>query len=311
MPLNQSQARVIDPINTNVAQGYRHPDHIGMVLFPRVPVMVSGGKVIEFGKEAFKEYSTHRAPGADTAEVSFGHEGKPYALENHALNGKVPREHQRDARIVPGIDLSSRAVNGVMRINSLSLERQQANIATDASNYDGNHKLTLTGTDRWNDKDNSDPIADVLAAREAIRSTVGIYPNVLELGPEVFNALCEHPKILEKIKYSQAGIITEQLLAAVFSISKVVVGKAVGFNELGDTATDFWGKHAVLAYVPPNPSGAEEPSYGYTYTMEGHPLVETPWWHNGKKSWMYGVSYERAPVLSGMTSGFLIATAVD
>jgi hypothetical protein len=311
MPLNNAQARVIDPINTNVAQGYRHPDHVGMFLFPRVPVMVSGGKIIEFGKEAFKEYSTHRAPGTDTKKVTFGHEGKPYALENHALDGVVPREHQREAQRVPGIDLSSRAVSNVMRIMSLSLERQQAALATDAANYDANHKLTLAGTDRWNNTANSDPIADVKAGREAVRSTVGVYPNVMEIGPEVFNALAEHPKIVEKIKYSQRGIITAELLAAIFDIQTVVVGKAVGFNDAGDTATDFWGKHAVLAYVPQTISGAEEPSYGYTYTLDGHPLVETPYYDKSKKSWVYGVAYERAPVLAGMSAGFLIATAVD
>ena len=42
--------------------------------------------------------------------------------------------------------------------------------------------------------------------------------------------------------------------------------------------------------------------------MRGHPLVETPYWDGNTKSWIYGVSYERAPVLAGMSAGYLISS---
>lgn len=304
-----AQRRVIDPILTNVVQGYIHPEHIGMALFPRVPVTVSGGKIIEFDKKAFRLYSTLRAPGTATKRVQFGYDGKPFALENHALEAPVPREHQRDANIVPGIDLATRAINGVMRVESLALEKQQADLARNVASYDANHRQTLAGTDQWSDYANSDPIKDVDDAKEAIRSYTGVYPNTMEISAAVFKVVKEHPKILEKIKYSQRGVVTAEILASVFDIPKVVIGKAIGFDD-ADAPIDIWGKDVVLAYVPPNPSGMEEPSYGYTYTMEGHPLVEQPYWENQSKSWIYGTAYERAPVVSGIASGFLIINAV-
>jgi hypothetical protein len=132
---------------------------------------------------------------------------------------------------------------------------------------------------------------------------------VLELSAAAFAVLEEHPKILDKIKYTQTGIVTEELLAKVFKVDKVVIGVAIGFDDAG-VASDFWGKDAILAYVPTAPSTNEEPSYGYTYTLEGNPLVEQPYWENDTKSWIYGVGYERAPVLSGIASGFLIKNAV-
>ncbi|NOR68140.1 MAG: hypothetical protein GQ532_00315, partial [Methylomarinum sp.] len=176
MPTN-AQLRVIDPILTTHVQGYIHPEHIGMALFPRVPVSVSGGKIIEFGKEAFRLYNSARAPGTAFKRLQFGYEGKPFALENHGLEAVVPREHQREAGAVPGIDLASRATNTVMRANSLILENAQAEMARDLSLYDVNHKNTLSGTDQWNDYANSDPVADVNVAKEAIRSSTGVYPN--------------------------------------------------------------------------------------------------------------------------------------
>ncbi|HHJ80339.1 MAG TPA: hypothetical protein ENJ65_01750 [Candidatus Tenderia electrophaga] len=304
-----AQRRVIDPILSNVVQGYKHPEHIGMALFPRVPVNVAGGKIIEFDKKAFQLYSTLRAPGTVTKRVQFGYEGKPFALENHALEAPVPREHQRDAIVVPGIDLATRAINGVMRVESLALENQQAGMARNAANYDANHQNTLAGTDQWSDYANSNPIKDVDDAKEAIRSSTGVYPNVMELSAKVFKVLKEHPSILDKIKYTQRGVVTAEILASVFDIAKVVIGKAIGFDDAG-TTIDVWGKDVVLAYVPANPSGMEEPSYGYTYTMEGNPAVEQPYYEQQSKSWIYGTSYERAPVISGIASGFLIVNAV-
>ncbi len=97
------------------------------------------------------------------------------------------------------------------------------------------------------------------------------------------------------------------MLAKAFDIERVVVGKAVTSDGAG-VISDVWGNNAVLAYVPGAPSGMEEPSYGYTYTMTGHPLVEEAYYENNAKSWIYGVGFERAPVLSGITSGYLIQT---
>ncbi len=66
----------------------------------------------------------------------------------------------------------------------------------------------------------------------------------------------------------------------------------------------------VVAYVSQNPRGnAAEPSFGYTYAIDGMPSVESPYYENNAKSWIYGVSNDASPVLSGMTAGYLIQDA--
>jgi hypothetical protein len=306
---NNAQRRVIDPILSTVVQGYQHPEHVGSALFPRVTTRTTGGKVIEFGRESFKLYNTARAPGGAVKRMTFGYEGKPFALENHALDALVPREHLREAEEVPNIQLATEATTDVMSVMSLILENQQATLARDAGNYAASNKVALAGTDRWNDYANSDPIGDVEAARAAVRAKVGLYPNTMLMGADVFDKLKHHPAIVDKIKYTQTGVLTEELLASIFSIGRVVVGKAVAVND-ADEQIDVWGKDVILAYVPTVITGLRQPSYGYTYTMDGHPLVETPIWDGTHRSWVYGMSYERAPVLSGVESGFLIQTAV-
>lgn len=305
--MSSKQVRVIDPVLSTVVQGYRNPELVGMSLFPRVPVQVSGGQVLEFGKESFKLANTLRAPGSVTKRVQFGYLGKPFALQNHALDAAVPREHLRDAAKVPGIDMASRAVKMVMSVMGLKLEYDQSVLARTAGNYDANHKIDLAAAKWSNDANN--PIANIDTAAEAIRSSTGMSPNVLLLSAKAFKAVKRNAFVVDRFKYTSKESITAEMLAALWDIEKVVVGKAVYASDAG-VMSDVWGNDAVLAYVPPAPSTLEEPSYGYTYAMEGHPMVETPYYDEGSKSWVYGVAYERSPVLTGITSGYLLQNVV-
>ena len=305
MSMNNRQVRVIDPILSNVAQGYAHPERVGFALFPRVPVRQRGGQIIEFGRDSFKRYKTRRAPGANTKRVQFGYEGKPFALVQDALEGQVPWEHMQDANEVPGIDLGTEATNEVMDIMSLSLEIDQANLATNPNNFSANNKDTLSGTSQWTSPD-SDPAKQIREYREAVRSIIGLRPNVMEVSAHGFNALCEHPKILERFKYTSSDSITAAMLAKLFNLRNLVVGEAVYMEEGSDTMIDVWGNSATLAYVPEQVSSRRAPSFGYTYALEGHPIVEEAYNERNAKSWIYPVTYERAPVLSGIESGFLI-----
>jgi len=304
MGMNAAATRIINPILSTYVQGYQQADLVGDTLFPRVPVEISGGQILEFGKESFKLYSARRAPGAGTKRISFGYLGKPFSLLNDSLEAPVPREFLRDAKVMPGIDLGQRAVSLVMRSLLLGLEVAQATLATDAAQYDANHKVTLAGTSKWSDPA-SDPIAQMDTYKEAIRSTVGIRPNTLLLSAQAFSAAKTNAKIRAQFQYTNPDSITLEMLKRVFDVQKIVVGEAITSDDAG-VISDVWGNNAVLAYVPDSPSGMEQPSYGYTYTMQGHPLVEEPYYDNNAKSWIYGVSFERAPVLSGITSGYLI-----
>jgi hypothetical protein len=303
--MSLAATRVINPILTTYVQGYRNSALVGDALFPRVPVEISGGQILEFGKEAFKLYGTNRAPGANAKRISFGYLGKSYTLKSKSLEAVVPREHLRDAAVVPGIDLAQRANRLVMNSLLLELEYDQATLATTAGNYDASHKITLAGVTKWSDAA-ADPIAQMETASEAIRTTVGIRPNTLLLSAQAASAARTNVKIRAQFQYTSADSISNEMLARAFNIKKLVIGDAVVSDDAG-VVSDVWGNTAVLAYVPESASGLEEPSYGYTYTMNGHPLVEEPYYDNSAKSWIYGVSYERAPVLSGITSGYLFS----
>ena len=309
MPQSNAGIRVVDPVLSSVAQGYNILDMVGGNLFPRVPVKTRGGQIIEFGKDAFKLYASKRSPGGRTARIQFGYAGKPFALMQDSIEVPLPREHMQDAAITPGIDLGQRAVTVGMRNMLLSLEVDQALLATTAANYGAGNKVTLAGATKWS-AGTGTPLTDVDTAREAIRQACGMYPNIMIMSAVAFNACKNNPNIVSRFQYNgvagtEASQITPAMLAGLFNVQKVIVGAGVYWNDAG-VSTDIWGNNVVLAYVPVGSMSLEEPSFGYTYTLDGNPLVEAPYWDQPVKSWVYGVTYERAPVLSGISAGYLI-----
>lgn len=128
------------------------------------------------------------------------------------------------------------------------------------------------GTERvyWSSS-GSTPITDVSDMQIAIQAATGFKPNVLALGPHVYADLRNHSDILDRIKYSQKGVVTTDLLATLFDVEKVVVAGAVkNASAQGATeSTDFiMGKHALLAYVPPRPA-LRTPAAGYIMSWVG------------------------------------------
>lgn len=306
MTMNMKQVRVVDPVLTNVALGYQNAEMVGHFLFPRVEVFVTGGQVIEFGKEAFRRYNLRRAPGAGTTQIQFGYAGKPYALVQDALETVVPREWMRDASVTPGVALGTRAVKLGMDVIQLALESEQAVLARTAANYGASNKADLTASS-WRDPDR-DPAKDVVTAQEVLGDQIGHEGNVLVLSNAAFAAARTNPHVLERFKGMHSGAISKEQLAAVFDVEQIHVGRA-RYEDSAGALQPVWGQDAILAYAPPANATVERPSYGYTYTMSGHPMVEQAWYCNTRKSWVYPVTCERAPQLTGISAGYLFTGA--
>lgn len=309
--MTTSQARVTDPVLTTVAQGYTNGGMVGMALFPAVPVQARGGKILTFGQEDFRLYSSLRVPGANTKRVSFGHTSGSYALENHSLEGVVPFELMDDAARVPGIDLGSSAVRKVQNVIALRLEKAQADIATTAGSYAAANKVTLSGTSQWSDyTGTSKPPADIETAKEAVRAQTGRRANTVVMGAAVWGKLKEHPLVVDRIKFTGRDSATPDLVAQLFGVQRVLVGDAIYENDAG-TKVDVWGKFVVVAYTElGSVADMGAPTYGYTYRLGGYPLVEEPYQDRNTKSWIYPVTDEVAPVMAGASAGYLISAAV-
>jgi hypothetical protein len=309
--MTAAQARVIDPILTSVAQGYQNNELIFPTLFPVVPVDQRGGKIITFGREDFRLYSSARAPGAATKRVQFGYSGASFALQDYSLEGQVPFEQMQDANAVPGIDLGRMAVLKTQNIIQLGNEVMAAAIATNAASYQAANKVTLSGTSQWSDySGTSNPSKDIQTAVEAVRAAVGKRANTVVLGPKVWSALKVHPGIIDRIKYTGRDSVTLDMLATLWDVRRVVVGDAI-YEDASGALVDVWGKYVVVAYTEMGSlMDAGLPSYGYTYRLRNYPIVESAYQDRNAKSWIYPVTDALQPVAASINAGYLISAAV-
>lgn len=309
--LSAGQARVIDPILTNIAQGYQNFSMVGSALFPPVPVAQRGGKIISFNKEDFALYTTLRAPGANTRRVQFGYTSGNYALEQHSLEAVAPWELEQDANTVAKIDYASMAVKKAQNIIALRLENAQATLATTAGSYQAANKTTLSGTAQWSDySGTSNPSKDIETAKEAIRAAIGQYPDTVVVSALVMGKLRQHPSIIDRIKYTGRDIVTTELLAALWGVKRVLVGGAV-YTDASGAMNDVWGKFCVVAYTAlGSVADLGEPTYGYTYRLNGAPYVEPGYQDRSAKSDIYPVTDEVLPVLTSAVAGYLISAAI-
>jgi len=312
--LTPSQARVVDPVLTAVAQGLKQPGLIGFSLFPRVPVMLRAGKILTFRREDFMLYSAKRAPGQNTKRLQIGYDGSPFALEDSSLEATVPVEIQQEAtRSAVSIDVASASVRKVDRAMALGLEYAQATLARTYANYASGNKVTKSGTGQWSDYTSgvSDPAGDVETARDAIRAAIGLRGNTVVLSAQAYSKARSHPKTLDRIKYTGRDSATPELLAQLWGVDRVLVGDAVYSNDAGTALTDVWGKDVIVAYTD-TASVADQgaPTYGYTYTLDGYPLVEESYYDRNAKSEVFPVNRSEAAVVACQSAGYMIKDAV-
>jgi len=308
MSMNGSQVRVVDPILTQHARGYKNAEFVGEALFPTVVMPTRAAKRIEFDRSSFRRRRTRRAPGTQIAALEFGYEGKAVSLHQEALSAVVPIEHQEDAKVVPSIDLQQVSVDTVLAVIGLEKEIQQAEVARNAASYAATNKASLVGDFKWSDPD-SDPKSQVFDAKEVIRKRIGRRPNTLVLAGGLTSALGKHPKILAHFAYTNSSAITIPMLMQYFDLQNVVSGDAI-YDVDDATSVDVWGGDAILAYVPP--VGQRQmalPSYGYTYELANHPLVEQSRYDADIRSWKNDVLDEFSAELVGADAGFLFQAA--
>lgn len=309
MAMNGSQVRVVDPILTQHARGYTNADFVGEALFPEVEMPTRAAKRIEFDRSSFRRRRTRRAPGAPIAALEFGYEGKAVNLHQEALSAITPIEHQQEAGEVPGIDLQQVAVDTVLAVIAMEKEIQRAEVARNAASYAASNKSALVGDYKWSDPD-SNPKEQVFDAKEVIRKRIGRRPNTLVLAGGLNSSLGKHPKLLEHFRPTNASSISLAMMASYFDVQNVVSGD--GIYDLADgTTVDIWGNDAILAWVAPK--GQRQmplPSFGYTYQLRGHPLVEPARWDGDIRSWKNDVLDEFSAELVGADAGYLFQGAL-
>lgn len=265
-----SQVHPIDFLLSNVSQAIIQDEELYGVarrVFPPVPVSNQSNKYIVWDqKDFFRSDAAKRAPGAESAGSGFRNSTDSYFCDVWASH--VDIDHITAANADPGVDLERGATAKVTR--DILIKEDQDWAATFFVTGVWNSSAGPVGG-AW-ENTNSTPFEDMRARYYTMAQNTGQPPNTLTLGANVFKRLQDHPDALDRIKYTQTGIVTQGLIASVMNLSNVYVlfGVANSAAEGAGSGTFAFnaGNHALLSYAPSSPALYEK-SAGYTFVWGG------------------------------------------
>lgn len=302
------QARIVDPVLTSIARGYSNATYIGESLFPIAYAEKEGVIVPLFGKEAFLLWETERAIRAESNVMTPENvEPLDVVLREHDLSYPVDYREKAESMF----DAEARAAKRVKDAIDLRREYACAVLAQNANNYLSGAKVALTGSAKWANN-GGDPIAEVEAGKEVVRSRIGKRPNILIMGASAYQTLKFHSKMQAALGSQERKLVTVEHLKMLFGVDDIQIGEALGGSGEKDkiTAGDIWGPNVILAYVAKPGAGQtsdyEEPSFGYTLRLKGMPETDKYPGAGGKVQYVRHTDNYK-PVIVGPDAGYLIS----
>jgi hypothetical protein len=233
-------------------------------ILPPVPVVKESAAFWVYDKSKLDTPDSKRAPRSNYNRIDWAVTTDTYLAEQYGLEGEIDDEERKNAASPLDLDVDTTEIVTDMVLNNRELRVQALVMAT--ANVTSN--TTLSGTSQWSDLANSDPLGDVKTGRTTMYTNApGYVPNVFLMGYLVFEGLKIHPDIKEIVKYTERAIITRQILAAVFEVDEVLIGKVIRRSSKEgqtDAFTDVWGKDALLFYREDRPS-LKRASFGYQF----------------------------------------------
>lgn len=263
---------------TNISTAYMQQasDFIADKVFPVVPVQKQSDLYFRYTKgDWFRNLAQVRAPGTESAGGGYTLSTASYYSPVVALhkdvdpqiraNTDVPLNADRDATMwVTHNMLTYREIQVVQQVLTTS---QWTGSSTGAD---------ITPSPQWN-LANSTPLEDIELQIWAVKQNTGRFPNRFVLGPRVWEVLKNHDEVVQRIKYTQRGVVTTDLLASLIAPPgvddfQVLVAAAI-YNTAAEGAADSFSfiaptKDCLLLYAEPSP-GIMVPSAGYIFTWTG------------------------------------------
>jgi hypothetical protein len=291
MPTNplQSDLHVNIPLtNVSIAWMQSADAYVADKVFPSVPVQKQSDLYWKYNKSEWRRTDVEkRAPSTESPGVGWSVNTDQYFAHVYAVHKDIDDQLRANADSVFQLDRDATTfiTNQMLLKRDLDWVNRYFNTGIWTTDRTGVtapvSPATLNPGEfvQW-DQAGSTPIEDVTTEIVNFRQRTGYAPTGMVIGAYVLQALRNHPEILDRIKYTERGIVTEDLIASLFGVQKILVTYATStdVNEFQNPATmeanatySFigGGKDALLYYAPPGPS-LMTPSAGYTFTWNGY-----------------------------------------
>lgn len=270
--------------NISVAYFQDQKNFVADKVFPIIPVDKQSNLFSKYSKSEWRKTNAQkRAPGTESVGTGYNVTRDSYFADVYAVHKDIADQDRAAADSEWQLDKD--ATNIVSQ--DLLLLREIGWSATFFKTGVWHTDLTgiASGTPNANqflqwDSASSDPIQQFATLQNQFIEQSGRKANKLVLGADAYNALKNHPDLIDRIKYTQRGIVTTDLIATLLDVEQVYItyaSQATGPDMDGADATDAdatysWvsdSKSALLAYAPPAPS-LLTPSAGYTFNWRGY-----------------------------------------
>jgi hypothetical protein len=192
-----------------------------------------------------------RAPNTSAHRKDYGLTTQPYQCEVWALAYDVSEQERANAD--PVLDPEEDAAKVLMEDLMMTEDREFAATAFTTGVWGGTDQTGAVNFTQWDDAA-STPIEDLRAQATDMLAATGRAPNKLVLGHNTWaSGLVDHPDILDRIKHTQTGIVTESLFAGILGLDRVIRSTSIrntADEGLAETAAFNLGDSALLLHAP-------------------------------------------------------------
>jgi hypothetical protein len=319
---NVRELMVTGPLQ-NVSVAYKNKSYISDRVFRLLDGVDPKAKIAIYSKGAwFRDTAGIRGPGARANRTGFPIDWANISTKEFAQASEVTDEDRRNAKSKssPPLKPDQDALEFCADKIDLKKEVRVASMITGGTWADGN----VGGEDAaglWSPKgDTNTFLDDITNGQKVIQAASGVKANCLVIDYGTYLALKQCAAVLDKIKYTQRGVLTVDLLAALLELEEVLIGEAI-VNTAKETkaGTELTNKYiwevnkgkgmGFLFYRPANP-GLKVPAPGYQARIayeDGAPRRTTTWREPAEHQDVYEVAEETDFALVDAALGYLWA----
>lgn len=272
----------IDRALTNISVAYTQGDNafIADKVFPILNVQKRSDVYFEYSKaDMFRDEVQERGRGAESAGGNWNlNIADPYYCRKFAYHYDITQEEKTNYDAPINVDRDT-----VEWLTQKMLLKRETDFAykffrtglwgRDVQGVD----TPGTGTQirKFSDP-HGDPVTAINNEMLHMAENSGKRPNFIVMAPDVFYALKNHDAIMERIKYTQRGIITSELIASLFEVDNIYVpwgivnsGQQTPGYDVDETDMNFIYKgKLLLGYRATRPS-LKQPTAGYIFAWTG------------------------------------------
>lgn len=270
-----------------VSLAFRQQGMIADRVSPRIPVEKQSDIYRIWGRDMFLDHSAgmNWAPGTIPNEITDAWSQDTYFAKFFKLRIALLDAEKNNEDV--GLNLRQRRTQRLTGASQIRREARLATLFRTAANYSGSNVVTKAGGAEWNTvlaatPDSTVVIDDIETGIARAKATTLLPTSELSVivpDPVFDGTMKRNRAILERIKYSERGVVTTDLIKELLGVKEVIIATAFsaqgpkidGVNLLtGYTAAPLWGDDVWIGKLGVAGQTQEELgfSYSFNYTKE-------------------------------------------